>query len=783
MNNKNYNFFLIAFFVILALPLLAAPPWFHPAPWGKALVFRIIVSILLFFLIWKIISGKIQINFKISSVFAPSSDGAPGRMTWWLLLALWGIFLLATIFSLNPYFSFWGSPYRAGGFLNFSLYIIFAILAFLIIKKKDWQKIWDFTLIIGVLASIMAIFQYFEVFKEYLIPHTGRPPATMGSPILLAVYLILLVFLVLVFAIKEKNLLKRIFYFSAFLMFLYVILITGTRAAYFGLLVGSFYFFFLYSVNLVHAKRKTLFLLVKILLGILLIISAYGVYYLNTNPKLPDYLQENKIVEQVSSRLSINLVLEDPRFSGWRILLESLKERPILGYGPENISIAFDKYYDPSLPNIYRESGTWWDRAHNFMLETAVTAGIPALIIYLSLFATLFWQLQKLKKKNPDDKLIYHGIQAVFVGYLTANFFSFDSFSTYLILFLIIAYSLFLIRKNNELTETGSLLTCKDRVSDSSRLWKYGIMLGLFCVLILFIWFAGLKPLSVNKEINWANHYSENNQCEKALERIDNVLSLRSNIDAYVRLQYINVIRNCLRENIERKYVLAPKAVEILREVKEMRPYHTRTWISLGNYLNVLIENKEAFKIENVEELIKEADACYQKAYELNPKREEVFLGWIENDFLSGNYQGVKLKAEQCINLNPKLTHCWWKKALAHIYLGELEQADENIAISIKMKYNINSGKSLVQLQQAYIKALETIEDIKDKIECYQRLADVYERLIIHVNPENFQYHASLAYIYRELGEYDKAREQAMIVLELSPESRQNIEDFLKTLP
>ena len=115
--------------------------------------------------------------------------------------------------------------------------------------------------------------------------------------------------------------------------------------------------------------------------------------------------------------------------------------------------------------------------------------------------------------------------------------------------------------------------------------------------------------------------------------------------------------------------------------------------------------------------------------------------------------------------------------------MGEFEQADKNIAIAIEKGLNPNSGESLSQLQKAYIKALETIKDTEDKIECYERLADVFRKLIVHIDSENFQYHASLAYVYKELGEYDKAREEAMIVLELSPESKQAIEEFLRTLP
>ena len=278
MENNTYKFYLIAFFAILALPLLALPPWLHPAAWGKVVLFRIIISILIFVFLWQVVYKKISLNNlkfllnKKNKVFLP----------FWLLIALWGTFLLATIFSLDPYYSFWESPYRAGGFLNFSLYIIFAVLTFLIIKGKDWLKLWKFSLIIGVLVSLVAVMQYFKVFSQHLIPYEGRPPSTFGNTIFLGIYLLFSVFMGLNLFLKEKQKVKKILYLLALLLFLFVILITGSRAVYFGLLIGFTYFILFFP------KKQRLVVLLKILFILLLIVGVYGVYYLNTAPKLPD---------------------------------------------------------------------------------------------------------------------------------------------------------------------------------------------------------------------------------------------------------------------------------------------------------------------------------------------------------------------------------------------------------------------------------------------------------------------------------------------------------------
>ncbi|MGB2762423.1 MAG: O-antigen ligase family protein, partial [Minisyncoccales bacterium] len=352
LENKFYYLYLIGFFLILALPLLNLPPWFSPPDWGKTIVFRIILSLMIFLFIWQILSQKANNNL---SVIIQNVLHKKSKVFWgfWLLIALLWVYFLATLFSQDPAFSFWGSPYRSGGFLNFAFYIIFAILAFLILRKSNWQKIWDFSIVIGIFVSVVAIFQQFGLFSKTIIPYEGRMPSTIGGPIFLGLYLLLLLFPALFFGIKEKYLGKKFFYLFSLLLFLYIILITGSRAVYVGLLIGILYFIFFYPKKLISPPHQKFWCggLLKIFAGVLLFSTIYGIYCVNTAPeKIPQSIQENRIFQAISPRLSIDLAIQDPRFSGWQVSFEAIKEKPILGYGPENFSIGFDKYYDPSLP-------------------------------------------------------------------------------------------------------------------------------------------------------------------------------------------------------------------------------------------------------------------------------------------------------------------------------------------------------------------------------------------------------------------------------------------------
>ena len=65
--------------------------------------------------------------------------------------------------------------------------------------------------------------------------------------------------------------------------------------------------------------------------------------------------------------------------------------------------------------------------------------------------------------------------------------------------------------------------------------------------------------------------------------------------------------------------------------------------------------------------------------------------------------------------------------------------------------------------------------------ENWEDLAPVYEQLI-ELRPNEIQFYAALAFTYKELGEYEKAREQALKVIEIDPSKKAETDEFLKTL-
>lgn len=786
-----YWIYLAGFFLIVLQMINVFFFWTLPHDWGKAISFRVILSVMAFFFLWQVFSKEIKLSYiklKIKSVYAPFC----------LLLALFIIYLLATIFSINQHFSLWGDPLRNGGFINFSFYIFLAILAFLIIKKNSWQRILDFLILISIVVAAIALMQQFGIAGEYLIPFVVRPVSTMGNPILLALYLVLVTFLALTLGLNEKNRNKKIFYFFSLFLFLFVnIFLVQTRGAYVGLAIGFLWFLFAYP-NLNLKVKK-----IKIYAAIVLILLFSGMYfskiYLDSHlyvyGKMPLLLSST-----IDRTLSIfeGTNIGESRLSTWKISLDALKEKPILGWGQENFVVAFDKYYDPSLPKIGNiapgDTPTeWFDRAHSFIFDVPITGGIPALLIYLSLFGALIWQLQKIKRDDPENAVISTGLQATFLGYLTTLASGFDSVSTYLVVFLLIGYSLYLISNSKLKNGVGLEDEKLERVSYKLYRLRHPLIVITFLIVGYFIWVYNIIPLSINKEMNLALLYADirtEESCEKGLNIIDNISpSVPSSIiDNYLGQKSTFVIFRC-NDRIKSKNPedLIKQNIEILKKNIERNPQYVTNWILIGEYTGILIKEKNS-QTENVfilneetEKLKNEVDYYFENALLLSPKRQLILKDWADVQTISAQYKKAEENLQKCMDLNPSYARCYWYMALNKGYQKNYEGFKSFSEIAKEKNYGVELPESLREVINMYIRNND-----------YNGLAEVYPTLIpLTLDPlERAQLHASLAATYKELGDIKRAREEVLKIKEVIPllqkelqeTARNDVEEFLKIL-
>ncbi len=88
--------------------------------------------------------------------------------------------------------------------------------------------------------------------------------------------------------------------------------------------------------------------------------------------------------------------------------------RPLIGYGPESMYVAYNSFYPPELGH-YESRTASPDRSHNETLDAVVITGVLGLLVYLFVFGSVaYWILRWLGLLNDwRDLLVGAGLVAV----------------------------------------------------------------------------------------------------------------------------------------------------------------------------------------------------------------------------------------------------------------------------------------------------------------------------------------------------------------------------------
>ncbi|MBI2048836.1 MAG: hypothetical protein HYT29_00110 [Parcubacteria group bacterium] len=119
-----------------------------------------------------------------------------------------------------------------------------------------------------------------------------------------------------------------------------------------------------------------------------------------------------------------------------------------MGWGPENFSAVFDKYFNPGHYVPGKNTETWFDRAHSLYFDALVETGALGFLSYFGIFAVLFWQLARFSANNVRSAVVQKGlIIALSLGYLVQGLAIFDVLPIYINLFLFFAFSNFYVNQ------------------------------------------------------------------------------------------------------------------------------------------------------------------------------------------------------------------------------------------------------------------------------------------------------------------------------------------------
>jgi len=656
------------------------------------------------------------------------------RFNWALALVIifFLIQLIAAIFGLDFYKSFWSDFERMEGIVSLIYLAVYLFLLLIFLKeKKDWLFYVRLILIASVIVSLYGLAQKFNILPVFEAG-IGRATSTIGNAAFLAGYLLIAIGLGIYYYFNDARKNYKYFALIATGLNLIVLMLTSTRGAILGLVLGVLVFLILNTVYLSGKARRSSFAIIIILAVI------FSCFFIFRNKLADSNVEFIRRIATISSKdgTVINRLLV------WQMALNDFKFHPVLGVGMENFDIIYNKYYRPDI------SENWFDRTHNVYLDQLMTGGIFGLTAYL---AILFYLFYSLFKNRRDDYYKFAVLFSLLIAYAIHNFFVFDTLNTSFLYFFLVGLIGFTPGGSTSNLEVEPLLNNK-------------AFNRIFIILIIANIFVFYKlvylPLKINRAI-YVGYYYVLADTFRSYENFKQALNYKfGSVEAAVQLnKMLYVLESESGANAQTK----ENYYELTREKLKFASINYPLDIKTKMYLGQLILNNYG----DIKEL-DEAESLLLESKKLSPGRVEPY-------YLLYNLYSKKSEKEKARSILEDLVKQmpWYGGAkimfMAGIYKDEPALAEELYKEGIKQPGYSDFG--------GLKKIITYLLDGKK----YQEVIPYYLELI-KTEPKRYDYYLDLAQVYYLSGNVEAAVEQINIIKVNSPETLKGYEGFVNMI-
>ena len=620
-------------------PLLFTPALFiFPFIFPKILFFRSVTLILfgLYILLLMMDWGRYRIRFTSVTVA--------------VLLFLFS-FTVSTFAGVDWYRSLWDSHERMLGLFTFVHFILFYLVVTSIgVEDRVLRVCSRWFIFLGSAVMILGLLQ--KINPQLLLNNgSSRVSATLGNPIYYSGYGIFLAFFSLLRIKIEKK--KSLWWWLALVggVFGFLgIFLGGTRGSILGFFVGIIVFASLFAF--LEGNKKTRVFVIGALLSLTVII---GVLFTNRNTSLVQSIPGvNRVV-----LTSLTSDTASTRVMAWQIAIEGWKEHPFIGWGPNNYYYAFNKYYNPAFLTFgFHE--TWFDNAHNVILNTLAVQGIFGVFAYLGIFVgagIMIW------KKRQGKEYEASVVIAFLVAHLVHNIFVFENPTSYLYFFFFLAYL-------NIIFSSFTLGKTEKKNITNGALWMVGL------VVLFFVYFTNIQPAKANnKMITFVRGYAQNPS--QTLGEYQKTLFTTPHIDDihndFARITLDIVIEGINRGKSDGFLPLVKMAYQDLELNRKIHPLDIRnelTMSQLGDQIARLSGDTTYIRLN--EELL-------TRALSFSPKRQQVLFMLADTEMILGKNAEAIEHLTFAIEQEPRVVEAWFRLARVYALSGDSDEVKRAI--------------------------------------------------------------------------------------------------------
>lgn len=592
------------------------------------------------------------------------------------VVLLWLSFAISSFVGVDTYRSVWDNHERMLGLFTFTHYVFYYFIVTSVVHEwREWKWLLRLFLIAGSLVMFIGVLQKFVNPELLMNRGMDRVSATLGNSIYYSGYGLFLFFLGSYLSTREQQMnWKWVAYGGAFLGFLGIFL-GGTRGAVVGLFAGLLVAFISYLITLKEHK-KIRQMLGGILLGGAILLSVLFAF------RDTSFVQGIPAVGRLVNT-SLGSGTADTRIMAWGIAVDAWKERPVFGWGPNNYYHAFNEYYRPEFLR-HGIGETWFDNAHNIIMNTLAVQGTVGIIAYLGLFGTTIIMLWRAWQKGETDAHTVGFGSAFLVAHLVSNIFVFENPTSYLYFFFLLAFI------NSQIIPSQVALPVKSVKKVDPTV--FSLVFGI--VIFLLVFSTNVNVARANKATMRAIQGLAPGQNVTALyqEAINyptpHIDDIRNDFFRYA-MQIIpeKVQRNGVTEEVRTLFALGNAE---LRKNIELHPLDIRVRMNLAELLQL------SAQVEQNPARLVEAEQVLTEATVLSPKRQQVrsMLATIKIH-LGKNDEAVQLLQEN-IELDPVVGEPWVRMLLTQEYLGNPDRVREVLAEMKVRELVLTAGEQAV---------------------------------------------------------------------------------------
>ncbi|MCX6800407.1 MAG: O-antigen ligase family protein [Candidatus Falkowbacteria bacterium] len=667
------------------------------------------------------------------------------------LFSYFGVALLTCFTGVDFNLSFWGDIERMLGFFHIAHFLVFYLM--LITVFKDWAS-WKYFFLSSIVVA--------EIVSLYGI--TGPSPySTIGNTAYVSGYILFNLYFVILLFLKEGNKRLRWLYLLLLPLLFVQFRIARTSGAHIGLAVSFLVLLSLYGVFSANKKIKTTTLSSLACLVILIVVF---------------FSNQAKITQLLAlPMISTQKVTFQTRLISWEGAFADFHNHPLLGTGFGNYAITFDKYFKPTFYN-YTRSETYFDRAHNNLIEIMSTTGLLGVAAYLSIFLAAGLYLSRSYRSKLISLNDFAVISALIVGYFIQNLAVFDSLVTFTALMMTLAYIYYLRESNAPSIVSDGVQVDDKKAAIITNENEYTALAIIAFILLIFIYQTNIKiALMLKGTIDGQISFSQGdvlkayNDYKKALS-YDTGLD-RDSRDTYVReiagrIETIKTLKTLKKEDADN---IVGYAIELERKNVAYNDKDSLMQMQLAQVLSAAARYYSADSSKALT-YFKESNQAIDQSIKSSPGRITVYFTKAQILLSAGQTDEAIKVLKFATTLNEKYYD-------SYCYLGNVQlitSKEKEGYASLDKCLNLG-GQDLLQPSAFVANLITHYQKQKDN----QKVTVLLARLSV-LEPKNASVFAELAKYYALAGDIEKAKEAATQAATIDPGLKASADDFVKKL-